>query len=190
MIILMYSSAAGILMYACLHTLFALQYLRASMTVPLHFERRRRLDTNYNEMLNGLDNQIRRRSIAVKILQLIFGLATLTVIFGYALPKCYEYAISRRNESDIVWFENVMKSGVWKPPLVVLGVIIFFFNFLSSTLVGISFRLVKKWINEELDPFRRWRCIKDGLFLIYFFFQLMLSISAAFMTVELIGLDV
>ena len=80
MIVLMYSSAAGMLMYACLHTLFALQYLRASMTVPLHFERRRRLDTNYIDMLNDLDKKISRRSMAVKILQLVFGLATLSVI--------------------------------------------------------------------------------------------------------------
>lgn len=64
----MQSTSAGMLLYALMHNLFALQYIRASLTVPLHFERRRRLDGNYVGMLDSIDKKIICRQ------RLIFGL--------------------------------------------------------------------------------------------------------------------
>ena len=45
-------------LYAVQHFTFALQYLRASLTVPLHFERRMRLDSNRLNHLPVLDRKI------------------------------------------------------------------------------------------------------------------------------------
>ena len=54
-------SYSSITLYAIVHNLYALQYLRASLTVPLFFERQIRKDSNFFDMLDGIDHKIRNR---------------------------------------------------------------------------------------------------------------------------------
>ena len=54
----MYAIGSGMLLYTSIHATFALQFMRASLTVPLHFERRQRLDSNYYDMIEDIDKKI------------------------------------------------------------------------------------------------------------------------------------
>ena len=49
LVIIMLFCCAGKVLYAALHNLFALQYLCSSMTVPLHFEKQLREDSNFTD---------------------------------------------------------------------------------------------------------------------------------------------
>ena len=51
--------------YAVIHNLFALQYLRASFTVPIFFERQIRKDSNFTHKLPEIDRKIRLRKWTV-----------------------------------------------------------------------------------------------------------------------------
>jgi len=54
----MYVLFGSMLLFAWLLSMFALQYLRSSLTVPLHFKRRERLDSGFVRLLPDLDKQI------------------------------------------------------------------------------------------------------------------------------------
>ena len=58
---------------------------------------------------------------------------------------------------------------------------------LSAVLAGLIF--VKRWINDEFLGERRWRCFKDGNFLVYFIFLLLLTLQQAAMTVWVYRVD-
>ena len=48
-------------------------------------------------------------------------------------------------------------------------------NFVSVGVICAGLILVKHWIAENFDGFRRWRCSVDGLFLVYITFLFVLS---------------
>ena len=76
-------------MYATVHNLFSLQYLRASLTVPLYYERQIQKDSNAAHKLPALDKKISIRKWAIILAQsLLFtvGLsATLYLAVGWSL---------------------------------------------------------------------------------------------------------
>lgn len=55
--------------YATIHCLFALQYLRAGLTVPLFFERQIRKNSNFDDRLTGYDRKVSQRKCFVVISQ-------------------------------------------------------------------------------------------------------------------------
>ena len=62
----MFDERKGILrVLASIHATFALQFMRASLTVPLHFERRQRLDSKYYDMIEDIDKKILRRKCTI-----------------------------------------------------------------------------------------------------------------------------
>lgn len=61
LVIIMLFCCAGKVLYAGLHNIFALQYLCSSMTVPLHFEKRLREDSNFNDKVPEIKSEIKLR---------------------------------------------------------------------------------------------------------------------------------
>ena len=82
-----YSIVGGMLLYSGLHNMFALQYLRAGLTVPLHFERRRRQDSNYEQMLPELDRKIKIRITTIAVAQTTVMLFCTAFIGFYFYPE-------------------------------------------------------------------------------------------------------
>ena len=81
LLVLLLISSTCIPLFAILHNLFALQYLRSSLTVPLFFERQLRKDSNFTEMLVSIDQQITNRKwmiISIQTVLLLSGLAFVT----------------------------------------------------------------------------------------------------------------
>ena len=58
--ILLVASASAMTLWAGFHLLYAFQYLRSALTVPLHFERQIREDSNSNETIPMIDKKISR----------------------------------------------------------------------------------------------------------------------------------
>mmetsp|Transcript_11514 Transcript_11514/g.14492 ORF Transcript_11514/g.14492 Transcript_11514/m.14492 type:complete len:312 (-) Transcript_11514:758-1693(-) len=79
----------GTLLYAWVHNIFSLQYLRAAITLPLHFERRRRKDSNFKSHLPELDRKIRQRTWAIIAVQTISTLACFSYVIS-TIPREYE----------------------------------------------------------------------------------------------------
>ena len=72
----------GLLLFAIIHNAFAFEYFRASLTVPLLFERQICKDSNKAEISVEIDRKIRirRRIVAVtQVFVFLGGLAYTTV---------------------------------------------------------------------------------------------------------------
>ena len=54
--------AISLLSTSVQHFSFALQYLRSSLTVPLYFERREKIDSNRDDLVAELNKKIKQRS--------------------------------------------------------------------------------------------------------------------------------
>ena len=158
----MYDTMIGMLLYASLHNAFALQYLRAAVTVPQHFDRRRRLDSNFNYMLPEIDTKIAKQQKIIAYLQILTGFICLVVAGAYLVP--YSLAIKNSISDKDVLGQDTEKL---RTPLLVTSAFLTFFNIYSFCLILKALLLVKKWIKEELDDLRRWKCQREGLFLIY-----------------------
>lgn len=78
------------LLYAWLHGMFALQYLRASLTVPIHFNRRMRLDSGFTNLLPELDKSIALRTCLFILLQVAIGLACILYSGVHLYPAAFE----------------------------------------------------------------------------------------------------
>ena len=61
MVLMILIMNTSIPIYAVIHNLFALQYLRASFTVPIFFERQIRKDSNFRNELQAIDDKIKKR---------------------------------------------------------------------------------------------------------------------------------
>ena len=81
---------AGMLLYAWLHGMFAFQYLRASLTVPIHFNRRMRLDSGFTSLLPELDKSIVLRTCLIILLQVATGLACILLSVIRLYPRAFE----------------------------------------------------------------------------------------------------
>ena len=113
MVTLMYAIGSGMLLYASIHASFALQFLRASLTVPLHFERRQRLDGNYFNMIEDIDKKVVRRTRIITALQILVGLASVAIVVFYVVPSADVYCLRFWYDDFLVEFLDVIKVGDW-----------------------------------------------------------------------------
>ena len=56
-------------------------------------------------------------------------------------------------------------------------------NMISLTVILIGLILVKRWIDDAFEGDRRWRCSRDGLFLYYLLFLLLITLNWVFMLI-------
>ena len=129
------------------YLLFALQYLRASLTVPIYFEMsQKRFDTDSAMKLKGKGKFITRCIISSQV--------------SLLLMECIAIVLLRLN-SEL----NDYPSWFW--PLIDYC----FFCVMGITLAVTIWAGVKirKWKVEELKPHGyRWNCKDEGLFFLFF----------------------
>ena len=77
------------LLYAWLLSIFSLQYLRSSLTIPIHFKRRERLDSGFINLVPGLDRQISSRTRVIIAMQVTLGLVCIVFNCAVMYPKIY-----------------------------------------------------------------------------------------------------
>ena len=105
--------------------------------------------------------------ISLQIVFLILGLAS----FGYLTIK----TVIRIMEDGETYIDTDVEFD-WLSVSKKLLVLATCFNLLSFTIILCALIRVKKWIDEEFDGQRRWRCHSDGLFLIYLILLTLISI--------------
>ena len=66
---------------------------------------------------------------------------------------------------------------LWRIPLLTTISVTAFLNVYSFALLLAALRIVKVWIDDELEGWRKWRWKLDGLFIIYLSFFMMLFID-------------
>ena len=171
----------SILLYASVHSMFALQYLRSSLTVPLHFERRLRKDSNYDHKLPGIDRKIRLRVRTIQTLQvlsLVLSVIHAAVVLRYALRHYYEHFDHHEME---MWVQSME----WLPPLFFLSIAAAVLNLISFFVILTALILVKRWISDNFGTLRTWKWSVDGLFAIYLLFFSMLFVVQSVIIGEL-----
>ena len=68
-----------------------------------------------------------------------------------------------------------------RTPLIITSAFLTFFNIYSFCLILKALLMIKKWIKNELDDLRRWKCKRDGLFVLYLLsFSVLAIIEIAF----------
>ena len=169
----------GICLQATIHVLFALQYLRASLTVPLYYERQIKKDSNATHLLHEYDSKIGIRMwsiVAAQTMLLLIGL-TFTVYttaqwYG-SIDDPWDFYLLGKWSIDYDWFSKS------KQLLIVAAC----FNTVSVGAILAGLFLIKQWIKEELQAERRWRCAVDGNFLIYFVLLLLQAFAQIAVTI-------
>ena len=80
LVVLVLISYSSIPLYATFHQIYALQYLRAGLTVPLIFQRKIREDSNFAELLPSIDQKIRKRKMIIVIMQTVTFIAGIVFV--------------------------------------------------------------------------------------------------------------
>ena len=155
--------------------MFALQYLRASLTVPLFFERQIQKISNANFKLQEFDEKIRNRNLSVIAAQVVLLVSGLILSAAYAY-QWYESIDGQWASSHLFqWAKEYEWLRISQQLLICSSI----FNFISLSAILAALFLIKKWIRDELDGQRRWRCSVDGNFLLYFVLLLVLAFVQA-----------
>ena len=142
-------------LFATQHATFALQYLRSSLTVPIHFERRMRLDSNRLDMLPVLDRRIKIICWSIYAVQTL--LAFLVIPFTFIFRDETEDSLGNKITQ--------VKLSMVRMDLNIASAV----NVLTITMTLVALWRIKRWIKKELaEPHgRKWLCRRDGLFLIF-----------------------
>lgn len=122
-------------------------------------------------------------------MQLLVGLSSLALVGIYVVPSATDYCIRFWNEESLVEFLDIIKSGVWKTPLIVLSSLIALINFASFIVVFMALLSIRSWIKTELAGLRRWRWCHDGLFVIYLVMFALLTIVEGLLAIIVYKLD-
>ena len=110
MVIAILVSTSIIPLYSTIHSLFALQYLRASLTVPIFFERQILKDSNFTYLLPKMDTQIRNRKFCIIILQAILLISSTVCIVYFAIKWVASLTESLSERKTISKYEQL---GYW-----------------------------------------------------------------------------
>ena len=141
------------LLYAWLHGIFAFQYLRASLTVLIHFNRRMRLDSGFTNLLPELDRSIFLRTCLITLLQVATGIGCILFSVIYLYPAAFElHKDYKSHRTAIDYFGNF-----W-PGLIIASIATASLNLVSAITVLVALVLVKRLISEEFDTNRKWKC--------------------------------
>ena len=144
--------------------IFSLQYLRSSLTVPLHFERRYKLDCGRVDQVPAIDRKIRCYKYCIFTLQIVMTvLICLILIFELLFRSGLDWEFEKINSSVLSFIIVVILCS----PLI-----------LTPTAIIFGLCRIKKWIDSDLaEPYgRKWKCQKDGLFLVFLILTLILHI--------------
>ena len=165
-------------MYATIHSLFGMQYLRSSLTVPLYFERQITKDSNGFLKLPHYDSKIKARKwtvVASQMILLTIGLSLTVQIAFQWLNSIHMWEVY----SIYKWSLKYDWLSVCKHLLISAACL----NAISLCSIFAALLIVKKWIKETFDGERRWRCSVEGNFLLYFISLLLLTIEQAAITI-------
>lgn len=169
----MMGQITSIAVFASSHSMFALQYFRASLTVPLYFERQVAKDSNSERKIPAIDRKIRnvKRSVIVtQIVLLISGLAyTAITVFRW-----FDSTDTKWDAKSLyVWSIRQNWAKDCKQLLIMSASI----NFVSLGAILTGILKIKRWIKIEVQGGRKWRCSKDGLFVVYLLSLLLLTLE-------------
>ena len=119
-------------LFAIQHVTFALQYLRSALTVPIHFERRMRLDSNRLDLLPVLDRRIKLIRWSIYAVQTL--LAFLVIPFSFIFRD-------EATDPSGVTFKHVKLSMVRMDLSIASAV-----NVLTITTTLVALWRIKRWI--------------------------------------------